>query len=40
MNKEKHIIENVIGWRPEDYDGYNDYYINNHKKINNYELDE
>lgn len=23
-----HIIDNVFGWREEDYDGYNDYYVN------------
>lgn len=27
MNSE-HIIDNVCGWREEDYDGYNDYYVN------------
>lgn len=36
----KHIIPNVIGWRIEDYDGYNDYYTNNHKKYQKkYEMD-
>lgn len=24
----KHIINIVHGWRIEDYDGYNDYYVN------------
>lgn len=23
-----HIIEKCYGWRVEDYDGYNDYYVN------------
>ena len=23
-----HIIDIVFGWRKEDYDGYNDYYVN------------
>lgn len=23
-----HIIEHCYGWREEDYDGYNDYYVN------------
>lgn len=23
-----HIIEDVRGWRENDYDGYNDYYVN------------
>ena len=24
----KHIIDRCVGWREEDYDGYNDYYVN------------
>lgn len=23
-----HIIPNTVGWREEDYDGYNDYHVN------------
>lgn len=25
---EAHIIEDVRGWREDDYDGYNDFYVN------------
>lgn len=32
---ENHILNNVIGWRPDDYDGFNDYYVNNHKNKKN-----
>lgn len=35
-----HILENVIGWRKSDYDGYNDYYVDNPKNISRDELEE
>ena len=35
-----HILSKVIGWRKDDYDGYNDYYVDNHKNMSEDELEE